>query len=119
MEAALAAVRAIGAAEELGHHRFHGRALRQGVAMTSVRGGHVVVFSEVDAHPAATAFLSGRQMQRAADVSLRQACTEGGDTALRSSLRGVFEGANARHGAVEGERPVGHSQRGRLKEARV
>jgi hypothetical protein len=99
--AALAAVEAAGAAEQLAHHALHGSALGERMAVAAMRRRDVVVRRQVDADARGDRLLAGGQVQRAADLRLGERRAEGGDAAARCLLGGVLEGADARHRAVE------------------
>jgi hypothetical protein len=99
--AALAAVAAAGAAEELAHHALHRGAFGQRMAVAAVRRGEVVLAGKVQAHAGRDGLLAGRKMQRPAHLRVAERGAEGRHAAARGLLGRILEGADARHRAVE------------------
>ena len=65
--AALGAAAPGGAAEELGHHALHRRALRKTVAVAAMGAEHVVVVAQMRAHPDRDRLLAAVGVQGALD----------------------------------------------------
>ena len=106
--AALAFVGAASAPEQLAHHRRGVGALGERVAVAAVRRGEIVAAREVRAHARRDRFLARGQMQRPAHQRGRAGSgAEHGDAAAAGLFSGILEGADARHGAVQGEQMFG------------
>jgi len=101
--AALAAVAASGAAEQLAHHAGGVGALGQRVAVAAVGGGEQVAALQVVAHAGGHCLLPSGQVQRAAHAGgLARGGPEGGHAALAEVFGRILEGADAQHGAQQG-----------------